>query len=106
MASEKKKKKSIIKKIVELKKTILMLILIFALSGFLISVAVYYKYKSEIPSINTVSDYKPDAGTKVYSYDGELIAEFYHENRRIIVPYDKIPEKLRLAFVAGEDSSF
>jgi penicillin-binding protein 1A len=106
MASEKKKKKSIIKKIADLKKTIMMLILISALSGFLISVAVYYKYKSDIPSINTVSDYKPDAGTKVYSYDGELIAEFYHENRRIIVPYDKIPEKLRLAFVAGEDSSF
>lgn len=106
MASEKKKKKSIIRKIAELKKTIMMLILISALSGFLISVAVYYKYKAEIPSINTVSDYKPDAGTKVYSYDGELIAEFYHENRRIIVPYDKIPEKLRLAFVAGEDSSF
>ena len=71
-----------------------------------VAVSVYFKFKAEIPALNTVSDYKPDAGTKVYSYDGELIAEFYHENRRIIIPYDKIPEKLRLAFVAGEDSSF
>ena len=70
------------------------------------AVSLYFKFKAEIPALNTVSDYKPDAGTKVYSYDGELIAEFYHENRRIIIPYDKIPEKLRLAFVAGEDSSF
>ena len=106
MASEKKKKRSFFKKLIALKKIILMFMLAFALSIFLISVALYYKFKSEIPSINTVSDYKPDAGTKVYSYDGELIAEFYHENWRIIVPYDKIPEKLRLAFVAGEDSSF
>ena len=75
-------------------------------AGIIIGIAVYSKFKAEIPAINMVSDYKPDAGTKVYSYDGELIAEFYHENRRIIIPYDKIPEKLRLAFVAGEDSSF
>jgi penicillin-binding protein 1A len=74
--------------------------------GVIAGISVYSKFKAEIPAINMVSDYKPDAGTKVYSYDGELIAEFYHENRRIIIPYDKIPEKLRLAFVAGEDSSF
>ena len=72
----------------------------------IVAVSVYFKFKAELPAINTVSDYKPDAGTKVYSYDGELIAEFYYENKRNIVPYDKIPEKLRLAFVAGEDSSF
>lgn len=106
MTTEKKKKKSVVKKIAQYKKTIITVLLGSSLVFFLISVAVYYKFKSEIPSINAVSDYKPDAGTKVYSYDGELIAEFYHENRRIIVPYDKIPEKLRLAFVAGEDGSF
>ena len=77
-----------------------------AVVALVVVIALYFKFKAEIPALNTVSDYKPDAGTKVYSYDGELIAEFYHENRRIIIPYDKIPEKLRLAFVAGEDSSF
>ena len=79
---------------------------VFIVISVIAAVSLYSKFKSEIPSLNTVSDYKPDSGTKVYSYDGELIAEFYHENRRIIIPYDKIPEKLRLAFVAGEDSSF
>ena len=47
--------------------------------AIIVTVSVYFKFKAEIPAINTVSDYKPDAGTKVYSYDGELIAEFYHE---------------------------
>ncbi len=73
---------------------------------FILAFAIYRKLETEIPPINTVSDYKPDAGTKVYSYDGELIAEFFQDNRRILVPYDKIPENLRLAFVAGEDNSF
>lgn len=90
----------------KVKKAVLSLFLAFFLSLFLIGTALCLKFKNEIPSLKTVSDYKPDAGTKVYSYDGELIAEFYHENRRILIPYDKIPEKLRLAFVAGEDSSF
>ena len=91
-------------------RNILKIVLVIAAVSLVVSVvaavAVYLKFKAEVPAINTVSDYKPDAGTKVYSYDGELIAEFYHENKRNIVPYDKIPEKLRLAFVAAEDSRF
>lgn len=87
-------------------KIILFSFLACCLLAVITGTVLYFKFKSEIPSINTVSDYKPDAGTKVYSYDGELIAEFYNENRRLIIPYDKIPEKLRLAFVAGEDASF
>ncbi|MBP5435487.1 PBP1A family penicillin-binding protein [bacterium] len=93
------------KKISLLKKLLLAALCLFVcviVAGIIVSA----RFKRELPSISTVSDYKPDSGTKVYSYDGELIAEFYHENRRNIVPYDKIPEKLRLAFVAGEDSSF
>jgi penicillin-binding protein 1A len=91
-------------------KKLIRLFIVVSFAGFLISFilafAIYNRLSAEIPSINTVSDYKPDAGTKVYSYDGELIAEFFQDNRRIIVPYDKIPEKLRYAFVAGEDNSF
>lgn len=101
-----KKNMSVLKRLKKHRGKILMVFSAGVLSFFLISVAVIYKFKSEVPSINTVSDYKPDAGTKVYSYDGELIAEFHHENWRVIVPYDKIPEKLRLAFVAGEDKTF
>ncbi len=66
-----------------------------------------YRYiKAQIPKIETIADYKPNQGTKVYSYDGELIAEFALENKRNIVPADKIPELLKLAFVSGEDSEF
>ncbi len=66
----------------------------------------YHIIKSQIPRIETVADYKPAQGTKVYAFDGQLIAEFYQDNRRNIVPYDKIPRLLALAFVAGEDAEF
>ncbi|HOW52596.1 MAG TPA: PBP1A family penicillin-binding protein [bacterium] len=66
-----------------------------------------YRYlKGQIPRIETIADYKPVQGTKIYSYDGQLVAEFYQDNRRNIVPYDKIPRLLSLAFVAGEDGEF
>ncbi|MFO7735121.1 MAG: PBP1A family penicillin-binding protein, partial [bacterium] len=66
----------------------------------------YRHYKKQLPNISTVSDYKPSRGTKLYSYDGQLIAEFDLNNRRTILPYDKIPENLKNAFVASEDKFF
>ncbi|HDT11238.1 MAG TPA: penicillin-binding protein, partial [bacterium] len=93
----------------KIKKIIRLFVAVFfglMLIAFIVAFSIYKKLESEIPNISTVSDYKPDSGTKLYSYEGELIAEFFQDNRRIIVPYDKIPEKLRLAFVAGEDNSF
>lgn len=86
---------------------------ILLISGLIVSIlstagllAGYAYIKGQIPKIDTIADYKPDAGTKVYSYDGELIAEFYDDNKRNIVPVNKIPKLLKQAFVAGEDSEF
>jgi len=104
--AKKKKKFCILNVLKKHKKAILLSLAIVFLSGFLLAGGLYIKFSSEIPSIKTVSDYKPNAGTKVYSYDGELVAEYDFENKRVIVPYDKLPKKLRFAFVAGEDSSF
>lgn len=104
--AKKKTKTSFFNKLKKHKKAIFLTIGIVFLSGFLLAGGFYIKFQAEIPSIKTVSDYKPNAGTKVYSYDGELIAEYDFNNKRLIVPYDKLPEKLRYAFVAGEDSSF
>ncbi len=103
------KKENVKKSSGKIKKIIKILAVMFfagTLIAFILAFAIYKNISAEIPSISTVSDYKPDAGTKVYSYEGELIAEFFQDNRRILVPYDKIPQKLRQAFVAGEDNSF
>jgi len=95
---------------VKRKRRLSSLLLWGALLGILSVVVVlfvgYRIIKSQIPHIETVADYKPAQGTKVYAFDGQLIAEFYQDNRRNIVPYDKIPRLLALAFVAGEDAEF
>jgi len=95
---------------VKRKRRLSSLLLWGALLGILSVVVVlfvgYRIIKSQIPHIETVADYKPAQGTKVYAFDGQLIAEFYQDNRRNIVPYDKIPRLLALAFGAGEDAEF
>lgn len=50
-------------------------------------------------------DYSPSRASRVYDANGELIGEFFLE-KRIVVPYEKIPRHVRLAFVAAEDNRF
>ncbi|MGD9212032.1 MAG: transglycosylase domain-containing protein, partial [Desulfobacteraceae bacterium] len=65
-----------------------------------------YTYTSEgLPRITTLKDYRPPIITTVYSDDNRKIAEFFDE-RRIIVDYHDIPEKLKQAFIAAEDARF
>lgn len=72
----------------------------------LVAVISYIIYlTNNLPKIITVEDYHPLVVSKIYAKDGKQIGEFYRE-RRIIVPYDKIPVQLIHAFIAAEDSSF
>jgi len=65
----------------------------------------YFYVASSLPHFATLADYQPPAITRVYSEDGQTIAEFYEE-RRIVVPVNHMPQKLIQAFVAAEDSNF
>jgi penicillin-binding protein 1A len=60
---------------------------------------------NDLPEIIKVSDYKPLMVTDVYARGGQKIGEFARE-KRILIPYDKIPLKLQNAFVAAEDDTF
>ncbi len=66
---------------------------------------VYFYLSRDLPKISSLADYHPPIITTVYSDDNRKIAEFYKE-RRIVIPLEKIPEKLLQAFVAAEDSRF
>jgi penicillin-binding protein 1A len=52
-----------------------------------------------------MADYQPSVSTRVYARDGQLLANLYRENR-IWVPIDKIPLRVRNAFIATEDAHF
>ena len=59
----------------------------------------------DLPSKKEILNYRPPLVTEVYDRNGKLIGEFFVQ-RRIYVPIDKIPEKLKLAFLAAEDARF
>ncbi|MCK4306707.1 PBP1A family penicillin-binding protein [candidate division WOR-3 bacterium] len=57
-----------------------------------------------LPSVRMLEDYTPRV-TRVYDRKGELIHEFYEE-RRIVVPLERIPKLLIDATIMVEDKSF
>ncbi len=57
------------------------------------------------PSIDELKKYRATNGTKVYADDDSLIGEFKVE-RGIFVPFEKIPDNVKNAVVAVEDSRF
>lgn len=68
----------------------------------------YTKVSHDIPEIKEVSDYRPLGVTQIISLENgqsKTMAEFFKE-RRYLVPYDQIPEKLVHAFLSAEDSTF
>ncbi|MEA3464418.1 MAG: PBP1A family penicillin-binding protein [Thermodesulfobacteriota bacterium] len=65
----------------------------------------YFYVASSLPKFDSLEDYQPPTITRVYSEDGQTIAEFYHE-RRIVVPVERMPQQLIQAFVAAEDANF
>jgi len=72
----------------------------------MIAVTLFYFYINEdLPKISKLSDYHPPVVTTVYSDDNRKIGEFYKE-RRIVIPISRIPQTLKEAFIAAEDSRF
>ena len=58
-----------------------------------------------LPDLNELLDYRPKLPLKVYSSDGILIGEF-GEERRTLVPIAEIPQVMKNAVLAIEDSRF
>ena len=83
------------------------LLLIFL--GILIGVGsvfgVFYYYARDLPKITSLKDYHPYTVTEVFAQDGELIGRFGLEKRKV-APIEEIPELLKKAFIASEDSRF
>jgi penicillin-binding protein 1A len=71
-----------------------------------ISIAsIYFFLSRNLPKISTLKDYRPPIITTVYSDDNRKIGEFFKE-RRIVIPLSQMPDMLKKAFVAAEDSRF
>jgi penicillin-binding protein 1A len=87
------------------RKTIFFITLIFlALSvGIITGFGLFYF--GDLPKIRALEEYHPYEASRVYSKDGELIAEFYIE-RRIVIPFSEVPKYVKDAILAVEDVRF
>jgi len=74
-------------------------------TGAVAAVLFYFYINEDLPKISKLSDYHPPVITTVYADDNRKIGEFYKE-RRIVVPISRIPQILKEAFIAAEDSRF
>lgn len=69
--------------------------------------ALWY-FSRTLPTIITVEDYRPAVVSQVIALHGgtsTVIGEFYKE-RRYLIPYEKIPEKMVQAVISAEDDQF
>jgi len=60
---------------------------------------------ADLPDIKILEGYAPFESSKLYSSDNVLLAEFYVERRTFISP-EKIPDQVKKAFIAVEDTNF
>ena len=75
------------------------------ISGALTAVGIYFYFSENLPKISSLKDYQPPVITTVYSDDNRKIGEFYQE-RRIVLPLDKMSTTLKEAFISAEDARF
>src|SRR5438105_9311549 len=67
--------------------------------------AAYLAFAKGLPSIDWARHYRPPIVSTIWSGDEQLIGEFYNE-RRVVVPYERIPKRLKQAVIASEDKDF
>ena len=77
----------------------------FSLILTLIILVILWNFSNNIPDYKFLKNYKPPVSSKVYSGNGELVADFSKE-KRIFVPYSSIPKNVINAFLSAEDKNF
>src|SRR5512135_1729771 len=58
-----------------------------------------------LPSLETLTDYRPKIPLRVYSTEGTQIGEF-GEERRVLVNISDVPDLMKKAILAAEDERF
>ena len=75
-------------------------------AAFIILFVVFMKLVfAGLPSLEQLENPKPELATKVFSYDGEVLGQFYLKNRTY-VSFDKIPKTTIDALISTEDKDF
>ncbi len=73
--------------------------------GALSFLYLFLYFTSDLPDYDQLAAYDPTTITRLYSNDGNVVAE-YAQERRIFAPYQDIPQVVINAFLAAEDKNF
>ncbi len=76
---------------------------------FLLAAGVVALYLSEVakglPDYEVLAKYSPPVTTRIHAANGELMAEYARE-RRLFLPIQAIPDRVKAAFISAEDKNF
>jgi penicillin-binding protein 1A len=86
----------------QIKRVLLAGILVLVIFPFIYFVSVYY---TSYQILKNESRQQPGLSTRIYDINNRLISELFDENRSY-VKIEDIPEPVKKAFIAAEDSSF
>ena len=75
------------------------------LLAFITILMVLWIFSNSIPDYKFLKNYKPPVSSKMYSGNGELVADFSKE-KRIFIPYEAIPKNVINSFLSAEDKNF
>jgi penicillin-binding protein 1A len=68
--------------------------------------AIYVSHLTkDLPDYEVLAKYEPPVTTRIHAADGSLMAEYAHE-RRLYLPIQAIPDRVKAAFLSAEDKNF
>ncbi|MGI9357035.1 MAG: penicillin-binding protein 1A, partial [Rhizobiaceae bacterium] len=59
----------------------------------------------DLPNYDVLAQYEPPVTTRIHAADGSLMAEYARE-RRLYLPIQAIPDRVKQAFISAEDKNF
>lgn len=68
-------------------------------------VGVFYHYGKGLPNFQQLANYQPPVLTRFYANDGRVFGE-YASQKRLYVPLNAIPSRVKDAFISAEDKNF
>ena len=86
-------------------RNIIILITSFILLSAILIISILWTYSNDLPDYKFLKNYKPPVSSKVYSGNGDLVADFSKE-KRVFVPFNSIPKNVINAFLSAEDKNF
>ncbi len=75
------------------------------LFGLLLAGGSYWYFSKDLPTVDELRNYEPPTVTVLEDVNGVVLGEIY-EQRRYVVPMERIPDHVKHAFLSAEDANF